>query len=454
MLRKVMLLVALLLLAGAVQAQDTIVLNQLKIGMLTAQNPAASFRFTAAAGQVFAVEVVEVTTSLAPQFTITNASGALVKAVGNPTQSSRAADTASFVQAGDYLVTVTSVSGQTGQFVIRISPAEPAVPPQTLSQGTPVSGTLTNGQQITYALGGDPSRPLVLMVTGSLSATLTNSSGQIAATLGTQLEGGSFSLPASAETYQLELLNDSPLASVTYTAALTPAGGGSVIAPPISTPEVSPTAAAITLPTLPTSGECMLATMQAGVVNVRQGPDTSFDVIGTISPMSIYPVMGRTQDSSWYEIDYGGTRPSGWVAAFVTRRGGNCTNVPVSYSPPTSPPPSPQATVQIAGDNEVNTQFSFTHDINQGFSGAISYPQGDRQDTIRYRLTDIPSSVPNNTQFRYSIYCEGSGIEYAEILFSDGSSRACTPTKANYTEYVGRRYAAVGLFHHHADRRR
>ena len=50
-LRKVIVLIALLLLAGVVRAQESVDLNQLKIGEITAAGGNASFSFSAAEGQ-------------------------------------------------------------------------------------------------------------------------------------------------------------------------------------------------------------------------------------------------------------------------------------------------------------------------------------------------------------------------------------------------------------------
>jgi hypothetical protein len=314
--------------------------------------------------------------------------------------------------------------------VVRISPAAPVVPPQPLSVGAPVNGSLTSNARITYVLGGDPSRPLILSLNGRIGATLTDGIGQIAGVLSSQLEGGAFYLPASAATYQLELLNDSELPSAPYTLALNPAGDSA----PIVTPEVGATDPAIVLPVLPVSGNCVLATLQAGVVNVRRFPDANAEIITTISPTSVYNVVGRNADSSWYEINHG--QGTGWVAAFVTRRGGDCSNVPVTFSPPTL---TPEATQQIAGDNEVTTSFSYARDINMGFSGALSYPQGNASDTIAYTLVDLPSPMPtgaNQPEFRYRISCSAPAIGYVEIRFSNGTYSVCNPDGTNYVTYL------------------
>ena len=75
------------------------------------------------------------------------------------------------------------------------------------------------------------------------------------------------------------------------------------------------------LPDLPTSGACVLATIDADPVNIRQGTSTDTAIVGQISPLQVYSVIGRNADSSWFQID------GGWVAGFVTRRGGDCSTL-------------------------------------------------------------------------------------------------------------------------------
>lgn len=426
MRRKILLLVALLLSAGAVGAQEPLPLNQLTVGEITSTNPNPAYRFSAAAGQSLQIEVVEVTFGLAPQLTLNDANGALVQAVGNPSLSSTVEDTVTFQQPGDYVVSVSSVNGTTGQFVIRISEAAPAVPPTPLGVGQPVSGTLNSGQQVIYALNGDPAAPLLLTVDGRVAITLKSASGDILATLGSQIEGGALYLPASPESYQLMLLSDSEAGN--YVVALNPRGA----ALPITTPEVGPTE--VGLPVLPTNGACVLATLRNEAVNVRQGPGTEFSQITRMSAQTVYTVVGRNSDGSWWEIDYGGGR--GWVAGFVTRRGGDCSNMPITYTPP-SPPPTvfptePGATPRIAGDHEVNIEFPYQFGARSGFFGELSYPQGNREDTFTYRLT---GTIPLGARFHRSIRCTGD-TEFAVIEFPGGTSVPCTTTERANTEVI------------------
>lgn len=79
------------------------------------------------------------------------------------------------------------------------------------------------------------------------------------------------------------------------------------------------------LPTLPGSdGLCMAATQDAVPVNLRDFPSLTATVIGALDPYQIYPVlmMYSTPEGLWLRT-YGG-----WFAGWVTRRGGNCANLP------------------------------------------------------------------------------------------------------------------------------
>lgn len=67
------------------------------------------------------------------------------------------------------------------------------------------------------------------------------------------------------------------------------------------------------------------ATVNAYRLNVRDAPRTG-SVLRTISRNEVYPVIGRTADSSWWQINANGT--IGWVSGrYVTVRGGASVSV-------------------------------------------------------------------------------------------------------------------------------
>jgi uncharacterized protein YraI len=75
------------------------------------------------------------------------------------------------------------------------------------------------------------------------------------------------------------------------------------------------------------------ATVKAFRLNVRNEPTTNGSVVLTkIDQGQTYPIVGRTADSSWYQIDVNGTR--GWVsAAWITVN--NAAAVPSTEPAPT-----------------------------------------------------------------------------------------------------------------------
>jgi uncharacterized protein YraI len=417
MVRRLILLILLLLvLTTGVSAQDPLILNQLLIAEITTGDSAPAFPFTATAGQTVQIEVVEVTAGLAPQFTITNSNGVFVQGTGNPAQESRVTGVVTFQQGGEYFIGVSSVSEVTGQFVIRLSETAPTLPATALLISQPVNGTLSAGQQQHYSIMADASTQLVLAVEGSVGITLQNAAGEVAAAISSSLNGGALYLPPGTQTYQLQLVNESATTPVAYSLALNPRGAAVPTTAPTTTPEAGATE--VTLPALASTGACVLATLRAEFVNVRSGANIGLERVASLDPQRTYSVVGRTSDSTWYEIDYGGGR--GWVADFVTRRGGDCSNVPVTDLPPT-------ATPQIAGDNEwLGVELPFEPGFFTGNFGAISYPEGDRQDTITYQITNVPESIPPGVQLIYSFTCTGD-FEHAVVRFLDGTTAQCVP---------------------------
>jgi hypothetical protein len=76
---------------------------------------------------------------------------------------------------------------------------------------------------------------------------------------------------------------------------------------------------AIVLPTMPTGGPCVIATLDAAPVNVRETPSTDAAIVASLDPASLYAVIGRNADNTWLQVN------GGWVAGFVSRLGGDCS---------------------------------------------------------------------------------------------------------------------------------
>jgi uncharacterized protein YraI len=71
-----------------------------------------------------------------------------------------------------------------------------------------------------------------------------------------------------------------------------------------------------------------------GLINVRSGPGTDYEVIGRATPGIYFAVSGKNSDGEWWQVDYNGE--AGWVYwQFVTAT--DADNVPVVTD---IPPPS------------------------------------------------------------------------------------------------------------------
>lgn len=89
----------------------------------------------------------------------------------------------------------------------------------------------------------------------------------------------------------------------------------------------------------PPAGVCSVSSTQN--VNIRSGPDTSYNVLGTLYPGTYLTVDGHS-GSGWWHVVHGSGQS--WVSGSAVRTHGNCSNVPQVSGPaqPAQPPAQPQ----------------------------------------------------------------------------------------------------------------
>lgn len=128
--------------------------------------------------------------------------------------------------------------------------------------------------------------------------------------------------------------------TVTETDRVTETPEATATAPvsPTATPTEEPTAEPPETPAAPqvTAGNN---------INVRAGPGTDFDIVGSLAADESAVVTGQNEAGDWWQIDLDGD--SGWVlGALVTAE--NAQDVPVVETPPaTAPAPSPTLTTTV-----------------------------------------------------------------------------------------------------------
>ena len=169
----------------------------------------------------------------------------------------------------------------------------------------------------------------------------------------------------------------------------------------------------------PGSGSTAVVQQQ---INVRSGPGTGFNALGTLNAQDVVRLTGRDANAAWLQIEFpSGPDGKGWVnAAFVQATG--VERLPIiteageviGTGTPTSIPPSPTATVVPAladQDSQENPSASVIFEPlgtqTMIYSGDVSSPEGDREDWLSFTpYTDtvyVSLDCPENTQLQVNI---------------------------------------------------
>lgn len=113
--------------------------------------------------------------------------------------------------------------------------------------------------------------------------------------------------------------------------------------PPTATPEATATPAPTEIP--PTATPIPVPRLTANQnVNVRRGPGTNHQVIGSLSGGQSAEVTGKNPAGSWLQFDYNGQMA--WVIADLVTLSGDTGSIQVAQNIPTPPPPPPTARPQ------------------------------------------------------------------------------------------------------------
>jgi uncharacterized protein YraI len=173
----------------------------------------------------------------------------------------------------------------------------------------------------------------------------------------------------------------------------------------------------------PNSGNVAIVQQQ---INVRSGPGTSFNSLGTLNEQDVVRLTGKDANGAWLQIAFeAGPEGKGWVnAAFVQARG--VENLPiiteagqvVGTGTPTSVPATRTPTVIPArqdGDSRNNPIVSVVFEANGThtliYSGDLSTPDGDSEDWVGFK--------PYSRTITISLVCTGRDFLQAQILGGD-----------------------------------
>ena len=148
----------------------------------------------------------------------------------------------------------------------------------------------------------------------------------------------------------------------------------------------------------PDSGSVAVIQQQ---INVRSGPGTDYNSLGTLNPQDVVSLTGKDPDGAWLQIDFpqgAGPEGKGWVnAAFVQAQG--VENLPIvaesgaviGTGTPTVIPATPTVTLvpaRVDNDSADSPLVRVTFDPSGTqtfiYNGDVSAPDGDTDDWIQF----------------------------------------------------------------------
>jgi uncharacterized protein YraI len=176
-------------------------------------------------------------------------------------------------------------------------------------------------------------------------------------------------------------------------------------------------------------------------VNVRKGPGTSFDAVGTLNAKETAKITGRDSSGTWLQIQYAAApEGKGWIAAAYVESAdlealpilGQSTAVAGTGTPTLSSPTASPTAAVAAPDNDSADAPAASVTFSPGgtraliYSSDLSTPEGDLQDFIAF--------TPYKGDVLIALSCVGNGtlkvgigLHGAEM--PEWAGLACSETK-------------------------
>lgn len=92
----------------------------------------------------------------------------------------------------------------------------------------------------------------------------------------------------------------------------------------------------------PTPAAQPTAVVRSGIINIRTGPGTNYESVGTLAQGTSCTINGRDPDNTWWQVQCT-TGLTGWIFQQLVDTAGNTASIPVAAVPPPPPPPATPA---------------------------------------------------------------------------------------------------------------
>jgi uncharacterized protein YraI len=167
-------------------------------------------------------------------------------------------------------------------------------------------------------------------------------------------------------------------------------------------------------------------------VNFRSGPGVGYSLLGRVPGGVTVPVVGRSNDSGWLQINYNGT--VGWVAGWLCTVSGNLNSVPVTGTVAANPTPAPATPVPPSGGGnfELGGQtFTLAHPTEM---------RSARMTWVKFQYKWSPGADPNAVA---SMIAAGHNNGFRVLLSIPGQLYPASIDFAGYINFL-RGVAALG----------
>ncbi len=342
MLKRILFILVVLLLATVqAVAQGVITYGSATVVTITPEAPIAIFTFQGNEGDQVTVQGISITPGLDLTATIQSGAEILINSTSDPYAVSADDVRADVIlpSTGTYLVLITSASGSTGDFLLKL--AGQPIAEKTIITGIPADVPINAGETSYYSYTGTADETVILNLVAQspdlqFLAVVRNNTGQIqttssgASAIISLVGEGPYEIALSGITetmtgvVNVDLADISPQPEPTQDAV--PTDDTTDPPPPLVTEEV-----------VVDTGACFISA--TSFVNIRSGPSTDDAVITQTTPGQAYAVVSVSGD--WYQIDVPNVG-TGWVSSTVVTTTGDCSAVPVvgDTTPPTVAPPT------------------------------------------------------------------------------------------------------------------
>ncbi len=488
----IMILAALILIPSSVVAAQGQVLNYgaALIYSTSAESPFGFFSFEGQENDVITIQVMSLTPGYTPTVSVNDPTQQQV-AVSSPDPLSPGLVrvTAQLESSGFYTILVGGAAAGIGQFSMRLD-GIPGTVVETVSDD-PLA--LTSSPLI-IPVEADPDTAQQLTISATpeevaFSAVLRNEDGQVMNTAnGSGESPAMMTIPAGDMSYTLEVYAVDPAAGGEVTISLSPLGDTP------DTDTTTATATPIPSEPTEVAADACQVTSPGNNINVRSGPSTDYAVIASLAAGESFPVLGEnsgwyaiqlpdgtigwafsgvvqtTGDCSnvaFYEFTGESAPPpqtteeagesgqtgqatatytptattssqsspatptstatSGSQPPQATPTSTNTSQPTATYTPSYTPTTEPAA--QVAPEDS-NYAFVMELDTTSSLLDFVSYPNGDTEDRVSYRVTGLNPSVAfsgGRAQLTITISCFGTNTDQIEV-FADGRTYGCGDT--------------------------